>query len=314
MRVLVTGATGFIGGAVARIAARRGMQVCALVRPGVQLDEFESGPLERWTARGAPRFDVVIHAAAQRHRHGVDPAEYGRINAALTCGALEVAARGSSRLVLISSISVYGWPRNLPIDESFPYAPRNAYGESKVESERLVRASGQPHCIVQPSITYGPGDTNGMVEKILRMVARRRFVVAGWGRSRVQLVYIDDLAAAVLEASVSPRALDQAFICTGREPIRMRDLVRCAARAVGTFLPPIPVPKAVLGGAARAFEWAERAGLAAGEPMLTREKLEMVSVDRCYRIDRMVSLLGIEPAVGYEEGLQRTARALGLGR
>jgi nucleoside-diphosphate-sugar epimerase len=256
---------------------------------------------------------VVIHAAAQRHRHGVDPSEYTRTNLALTRAALEVAARSSSRLVLISSISVYGWPRILPIDESFPYAPRNAYGESKVECERLVRASGQPYCIVQPSITYGPGDTNGMVEKILRMVARRRFVVAGWGSSRVQLVYIDDLVASILEASASPRALGQAFICTAREPIRMRDLVRCAARAVGAWLPPIPIPKAVLGGAARAFELAEWAGFVAGEPMLTREKLEMVSADRCYRIDRMVSLLGIQPAVGYEEGLRRTARALGLG-
>lgn len=313
MRVLVTGATGFIGGAVAREAERRGMQVHALVRPGTQLTEFESGSFERWTARGAPRFDVVIHAAAQRHRHGVDPAEYTRINLALTRAALEVAARSSSRLVLISSISVYGWPRSLPIDESFPYAPRNAYGESKVECERLVRESGQPYCIVQPSITYGPGDTDGMVEKILRMVARRRFVVAGWGSSRVQLVYIDDLVASVLEASASQRALGQAFICTAREPIRMRDLVRCAAGAVGSWLPPIPIPKAVLGGAARAFELAEWAGFIAGEPMLTREKLEMVSVDRCYRIDRMLSLLGIQPTVGYEEGLRRTARALGLG-
>ncbi|MGO8998983.1 MAG: NAD-dependent epimerase/dehydratase family protein, partial [Polyangiaceae bacterium] len=217
------------------------------------------------------------------------------------------------RLVYVSSIATYGWPARLPIDETFPPAPVGPYGRSKVETERRVERAGLPFTIVQPSITYGPGDTNGMVEKMMRMIAKNAFVVPGRGRTRVQLAYVDDVARIVLDASASERTLGERFICTYKDPIRVGDLVQEIARAVHGVVAPVGPPIALLRVAARGFEALDALGLFGNrEPPLTREKLATISVDRAYRIDKMRALLGTEPLVGYDDGLARTARALNL--
>ena len=315
MKILITGATGFIGGALLREAQARQWETTALYRGSRpqnsgadwrSLDELETG--------AGGRYDVVVHAAALRHRHGVAAEEYTRNNHSLTARVLDLARHRTDRLVYVSSIAVYGWPRELPIDESFPMAPAGPYGQSKVDCEQQVRSSGLPFTIVQPSITYGPGDTNGMMDKILRMAARRRFIVCGLGTTRVQLVYIDDLARLTLDAAVAERTRGQTFICTYRDPIQMRDLAQESARAVDGWVPPVGPPKLLLTAGALGLELLERVGLfRGGEPPMTREKLATVSVDRAYRIDRMRALLGDEPRVGYAEGLGRTAEALSLG-
>jgi len=314
VKLLVTGATGFIGGAIARAALSRGFSVGAVYRgtrpQGPSAIDWRT--LEAWQS-ASEGVDAVVHAAALRHRHGIAPGDYTRTNSELTGRMLALArARGAGRFVDISSIAVYGWPKVGPIDESFPLAPVGEYGRSKIECEQLVRASGLPYSIVQPSITYGPGDTNGMMDKILRMVARRRFIMPGLGHSRVQLIYIEDLARLVVDAAISERTRNQTFICTYRDPIRIRDLSRLAARAVRSWVPPVGPPVALLRLGALGFELLERRGLLKGEPPLTREKLATVSIDRCYRIDRMRELLGTEPHMGYQEGFACTAQALGL--
>jgi nucleoside-diphosphate-sugar epimerase len=315
MKIAVTGATGFIGLAVARAAARRGHEVVALHRSGPLADGAGATwePMEAWL-RGSDRFDVVVHSAALRHRHGVSGDDYLRVNRELTEGVMARAERGGAHFVHVSSISVYGWPPpvRLPIDESFPFAPLGPYGASKVATEELVMRGRLPWTIVQPSITYGPGDTNGMIDKMMRMISRHAFVVPGLGRTRVQLVYIDDLARLTVDAAET-RPRGGRFICTYRDPIRVGDLVRRIARTVGGRVAPVGPPTALLRLAARGFEALEGVGAFSGrEPPLTREKLATISVDRAYRIEKMRALLGTEPEVGYDDGLARTARAMGL--
>jgi nucleoside-diphosphate-sugar epimerase len=317
VKIAVTGATGFIGGAIVREACSRGHEVVALYRgaPPVAGPSARWEPLEAWLG-GSDDVDVVVHAAALRHRHGVHDSDYGQVNEELTRRALRRATRGAAqRFVLISSIAVYGWPigDHLPIDESFAADPVGSYGRSKVVTETLVTNAATPWTIVQPSITYGPGDTNGMIDKMMRMIARHAFVIPGLGRSRVQLVYIDDLARITIDAATTAIAARARFICTYRSPIRVRDLVLKIARVVGGRVAPLGPPTALLGIAARGFEALEKVGAFSGrEPPLTREKLATISVDRAYRIDHMRSLLGTEPHVDYDEGLLRTARALNL--
>jgi nucleoside-diphosphate-sugar epimerase len=315
VKVAVTGATGFIGRAIAREAEARGHEVTAPYRspPADGTSRIRWVPWEEWE-RGDERFDRIVHAAALRHRHGVPTDEYERVNIELTGRVIARAQRAkAARLVYVSSIATYGWPERLPIDETSPLAPIGPYGRSKVETERAVERGGLPFTIVQPSITYGPGDTNGMIDKMMRMIAKNAFVVPGLGRTHVQLVYVEDVARIVLDASTVERTVGQRFICTYKDPIRVGDLVRRIARAVHGFVVPVGPPTALLRLAATAFEALERAGAFRGrEPPLTREKLATISVDRAYRIDRMRELLGTEPAIGYDEGLALTARSLGL--
>jgi nucleoside-diphosphate-sugar epimerase len=182
-----------------------------------------------------------------------------------------------------------------------------------VATEGLVTRSGVPWTIVQPSITYGPGDTNGMIDRMTRLIARHAFVVPGLGRSRVQLVYIDDLARIIVDAAGARAAEGRRFICTYGEPIRVRHLVKLIARAVGGHVAPVGPPVALLKLAGLALEALDAAGALGGrEPPLTREKLATITVDRAYDVSTMRRLLGTEPRIGYEEGIARTARAMHL--
>jgi nucleoside-diphosphate-sugar epimerase len=313
--VVVTGATGFIGGHVARLLARRGLDVLALHRRPSEPPREEG---VRWTTieeweRSEARFDALIHAAAVRHRHGVPPEEYGRQNVALSRRLLSSAKGRVGRFVDVSSIAVFGWPEALPIDDEFPFRPVGPYGRSKVETEALVRESGIPFAIVRPSITYGPGDTNGMIDKLFHLLAAGRYRLVGPGTSRVQLVYVEDLAYAIAEAALGGGLDGAEFTCTYRDPISMRELSEAAARALGKKLPSLAVPLPVARLAALGFEALDalRVPFKGGEPPVTREKLRTVTVDRSYDIRRMRAVLRWEPPTGYAEGLRRTAGALG---
>ena len=311
--VVVTGATGFIGGAVARHLVARGLRVTALHQRAAPLPQGRGIVWKTWEEweRGSERAVALVHAAAVRHRHGVPAERYGRENIDLSARLLAAAPGRVGRFVDVSSIAVFGWPRTLPIDDAFPFAPVGPYGMSKVATEEAVRRSGLPYVIVRPSITYGPGDTNGMIDKLLRLVRDGAYRDVGSGRSRVQLVYSEDLAHAIAEAALRPGIEGSEFTCTYREPIEMRELSRLAAEAVGRPLPRMKVPYPVAWAAAVGFEALEAAGVKfhAGEPPVTREKLQTVTVDRAYRIDRMREVLGWEPPTGYAEGLQKTAAA-----
>ncbi len=176
----------------------------------------------------------------------------------------------------------------------------------------MVRDSGLPFAIVRPSITYGPRDTNGMIDKLFRLLTAGRYRVVGSGSSRVQLVYAEDLAFAIAETALRPGLDGVEFICTYREPISILRLSILAGEAAGRPVPSLHVPLPVALAAGALFEALERLGVRfpGGEPPVTREKLQTVTVDRAYRIDRMRSLLGWEPPTSYEEGLRRTAAAL----
>ncbi|CAN5610983.1 SDR family oxidoreductase [soil metagenome] len=253
---------------------------------------------------------ALIHAAAVRHRHGIPASQYLEENTRLTRQLLTGSNGRCERFVLVSSISVFGWPRSLPITEKAPYAPVGPYGRSKVECEQIVREWGMPYAIVRPSITYGPGDTNGMVEKLLRLLRANKFRIVGSGRNRLQLVYVDDLSWAIAETALRPNLSGSEFICTYQDPISMIDLVRLAASAIGTTPPRFHAPIPLTRAAATLLEGLETLGLLRGEPLATHEKIDMITTDRAYDISHMREVLDWSPPTDYVVGLARTARAL----
>jgi nucleoside-diphosphate-sugar epimerase len=151
-----------------------------------------------------------------------------------------------------------------------------------------------------------------MIDKLFRLVKAGRYRLVGRGSSRVQLVYVEDLAHAIAETALRPGLDGAEFICTYREPITLRGLSILVAEIAGRPLPALGVPLGVARAAGLAFETLEKLGFRfpGGEPPVTREKLQTVTVDRAYNIEHMRGLLGWEPPTPYEEGLRRTAAAL----
>ena len=226
MIALVTGATGFIGGSLAESLSESGWEVRVLVRAS-------SRRRGRWSERyrvfeadldgslavleeAVAGCDLVFHAAAIRDRWGTSPEQYRRVNVEGTRRLLAATAGRAPRFVYISSVGVLGWPGVDGIDESFPINVRPGeidYHGTKAAAEQLVHAMGRrmSTVVVRPTITYGPGDKDGMLTRLIRLIARGRFVRIGRGDNRLHLTYIEDLVQGLILAGTSPSASGETF-------------------------------------------------------------------------------------------------------
>ena len=315
MRVMVTGATGFTGGHLARALKSRGHEVRALVR-----DPAKAAPLEREgivpvagdltdadaVRRAADRCDVVYHIAAV-YREAKHPDEYyRRINVGGTKNVADAVERGAAgRLVHCSTIGVHGDVRQIPADENAPFAPGDIYQRTKVEGEVLVRdriAAGLPGVIFRPQGIYGPGDRRFL--KLFKTIYRGTFRMIGSGEILYQMTYVDDLVNGIILCGEHPRALGQTYILGGSRYMTIRELAESVAKAVGTAIRPGHIPVAPLMVAARLCEWlCKPLGI---EPPLYPRRLDFFLKNRAFSIAKAQRELGYQPKVDLDEGLRRT--------
>ncbi len=317
MRVLVTGATGFTGGHLARGLRVRGHDVRALVRRGsagadrlaldgiglVEGDLKDRASLERAVDGVA----VVYHIAAIYRQAGVAASEYAAVNAKAVESLVEAAAAaGARRLVLCSTVGVHGDVEHPPANEDAPLRPGDEYQRTKLEGERLARAAaertGIELVIARPSGIYGPGDRRLL--KLFRGVARRRFVTLGPGDIFYHVTYIDDLVEGFRLCGESPAAAGRTYILAGGEVMRLNDLVALIAEEAGVrpirwHLPVWPVW--IAGALCEAVCVPLRL-----EPPLYRRRVDFFTKSRAFDISRARAELGFNPAVGLREGIRRT--------
>lgn len=262
MRVGVTGASGYVGGAVLRRLGAAGHTLTALVRPGSRFDVF-GVQVVRGDVRDpaalralAEASDAVVHAAAYVHR----PALKGRdrdacfaVNAGAT-RALVAALATTGRtpgLVFVSTVAVYGATFADAAESTAP-RPDSAYGASKLEAEQAVleaaRAGAIRACVLRPAVVYGP-HAPGNTGRLAGLIDRGVVPSVGGGRNRKSLVHVDDLAHAI------ERALDHADGRTynvAGDPLTVREIVTAIAAGRGRRPRWVPVPRwaADAGGAA----------------------------------------------------------------
>jgi dihydroflavonol-4-reductase len=322
MKALVTGATGFIGGHLAQRLIGQGYHVRALARReapeladrGVELilGDISDAATLRAATYGV---EAVFHLAAARDVWGTPEAVYQQINVEGTRQLLDAAAEsGVCRFVYCSSVGVARCPGNLNADETLPYqrpTSQVSYHRTKAEAERLTldcaRSGRLPALVVRPVITYGPGDADGMVTRLIKMLSDGRFVPVGNGRNHVHLAYVDDIATGMTLALERGR-VGEVYILSGPAPIQMRTLIGQICELLGKQPPRIYIPTAL----ARLAGWGmEVLRLGAGRrdqaPFITRDKVATLTVDRGFSHARASGELGYRPQVDTDAGLQRTA-------
>jgi nucleoside-diphosphate-sugar epimerase len=316
VRVLVTGATGFTGGHLARGLAARGEAVRALVRdpspasgldlPGIEVvrgDLRDSGSL-RAAVSGV---DVVYNIAALYREAGLPDQLYFDVNARAVGELIgAAAAAGVRRVVHCSTVGVHGDVEHPPADEDAPLRPGDVYQRSKVEGEAIAREASARHgievVIARPTGIYGPGDRRLL--KLFRGVARRRFVLLGDGRIYYHLTYVDDLVEGFRLCGDVPGAAGRTYILGGPEAPALVDLVERIARAAGVPPPRLRLPVWPVWMAGAACELLCRPfGI---EPPLYRRRVDFFTKSRAFKIDRARRELGYAPAVGIDEGVRRT--------
>lgn len=316
MKVLVTGATGFMGSHLARMLSLAGHHVRVLVRATSRLDLLDDVEVETVTgdltdAQGLRRAvsgtQAVFHIAAVYRDAGLPDSAYYNVNVEGTRRLAEAAlAEGGVPFIYCSSCGVHGEVANPPVDETAPYNPGDVYQLTKVEAEKLVlalqRERGLPAVILRPVGIYGPGDRRFL--KLFRGVTRRRFPMVGRGKVFYHLTHVEDVARGFLRAAETPAAIGDVFILAGARFTTVRELVELIAREAEVRPPRVLVPVAPAYAAAVLCETVCRPlGI---EPPLYRRRLDFFLKNRAFKIDKARRVLGWEPRIGLEEGIRGT--------
>lgn len=287
MRIAVTGATGFVGGAVADAAEARGWEVVRYARR-------QGKGLEYWDLAGLPparlpHVDAVVHAGAHVADWG-DAAVFHRANVEGTRAVAEAFA--GTRLVHISSSSVYPWWEpcvDRPEDE---VAARhlNAYGRSKALADVEARKHGDAVAL-RPHAVYGPGDRT-LLPRLVSNIRAGRLLSIGHPGVKHQLTHVDNLTRAVLAACQS--TVRGAVNVGDAQPVELGAVLRQVLDVSGRSDVPVTyLPEPAAMALAAVSEAASRATGRA--PKLTRYAVSQVGKQRTYRLDRLRDELGIEP-------------------
>jgi nucleoside-diphosphate-sugar epimerase len=312
MKVLITGANGFVGAALLReMSSRDNFSVSGTVRrlTGV-IDEMdvpvaavELTPQTDWSAM-LSNVDVVVHTAARVHIMNDDAsysfAEFRQINVEGTMSlARQAAAMGVCRFVFISSAKVNGevtLPGKPFTTEDVP-APRGAYAQSKLDAELalvdLANETGMDIVIIRPPLVYGPG-VKGNFATMAWWVKRGLPLPFGSVRNERSMVALENLVDFVLlcaDPRQSPGAANQVFFISDGEDVSTNLLLRKLAHAIGRSSRLLPIPPNLL----------RYLAVLVGNKSVPERLLDNLQVD----ISKTRSLLSWKPVVSMDDQLSK---------
>jgi nucleoside-diphosphate-sugar epimerase len=312
MRVLVTGASGFVGRALLdRMSKQAELKPLGAIRrpigspvSGVDyLPVGDIGPDTDWKTI-LTGIDVVVHTAARVHAMGATSDDelpaYRRVNVAGTLNlARQARQAGVRRLVFISTIKVNGEETlpGKPFRADDQPAPVDPYAISKYEAENglfeLAASSDVEIAVIRPPLVYGPGVKANFLS-MMRWVHKGVPLPLASIDNRRSFVALENLVELVLNCCSNAAAVNQVFLVSDGENVSIAELLRRIGVALGTRARLFPVPATVLKGAMTIL----------GKRDLARRLLGSLEVDHTQTSSR----LDWSPAVGMDEALARTAR------
>ncbi len=313
MKVLVTGADGFIGRHLCSRLERHGHVVTRTVR---RLPEGASGAGRIVTgdlatfdglAEAMAGQEAVVHLAGRAHvlhETAADPAaEYQRTNVVATQRVAEAAEQaGVRRLVFLSTIGVHGDRSDHALTENDRLAPAERYAESKVRAEEVlaaVAARGRIEVVVlRPTLTYGP-HCPGNMARLVHLVARGTPLPLGSVRARRSFIGVDNLSGLIEVVLSHPAAAGQTFVAADGEDVSLAELLRRIAVGLGVRSHLFACPGALL----------EFAATIAGH----RRALDKLTASLCVDERKARTLLGWSPEVPLADGLRAMTESFRAG-
>jgi UDP-glucose 4-epimerase len=310
-RLVITGANGFVGRAVCSFALAQGHEVIALVRrqggcvEGVRewvhdAPDFD-GLAAAWPA--SLKADCVIHLAARVHvmrDRAIDP--LAAFRATNVEGTLRVAKaahqRGVRRFVFASSIkAIAEVDPGRPLREDDPALPEDAYGRSKLDAEtalgQLGERTGLEVVIIRPPLVYGPGVRANFLS-LMSAVEKGFPLPVASVKARRSLLYVDNLADAILRCATDPRAMTGCFHVADDESPTVAELARLMSKYLGKPARLLPMPPI----------WLRLAGRMTGR----LPEVQRLTCDLRLDSARIRGQLGWRPCYSLDEGLERTVR------
>lgn len=310
MMVLLTGASGFVGGEVLRVAQSRGISIRPVFRSKEFISELGTVTISSLTSDtnwrvAVSNVDVVIHCAARVHimdDQEADPLKaFREVNVQGTLNlARQSAEAGVKRFIFISSVKVNGEGtqpgRSFNADDIA--APEDAYGISKAEAEAGLRLlsnlTGMEVVIIRPPLVYGPG-VKGNFSSMLSWIARGLPLPFGAVTSNLRsFVGLDNLVDLILTCVDHPNAANQTFLVSDGEDLSTTDLLRKIGLALNQPVRLIPVPIKILSFASSLL----------GKRPIAQRLLGSLQVD----ISKTRTLLEWSPSFSMDEELRSTVK------
>lgn len=321
MRVLVTGANGFIGSNLCAHLIRHGYSVAGLVRRTSDLsflaqleplDVLEGDITEAESLKSAMKnISIVYHVAGYSSDWG--PWKVFRAgNVEGVRNVMEAARQqGVRRVVHISSVSVYGFPGAAGLTEDTQFTPRpgDRYITTKAEGERLAlgyHGQGIEVSVIRPAGVFGPNDRTTTLQLAPALLGGKFGYVDG-GRHLMAPVYVDNLVELIRLAGEHGKAPGQAFNAMDDGRITWRQFIEWMCEELGCAKPRLSVPGGLIWPVAAAVEAAAKVAGKKTSPLINKYRIRAVMRDSHYSTAKARALLGYRPAVTTREGLRRTA-------
>jgi nucleoside-diphosphate-sugar epimerase len=305
MKILVTGATGFIGrNLVKRLLEENHDVVCGIrsfrklgslkdrvkaVRIYLEYMETVEIALER------EKPEAVYHSAALVESLSLE--ELRRVNREGTRNVLKACLeKGVKRVIYLSTVAVATGNPEVPLTENLPLRATNPYGQSKLEAEEVAleyRKKGLRIALIRPCMVYGIDEPHGL-SRLVEGLRRRVIPVFGTGKNRLHLVSVENVVDVLLLCLRRKEAYQGAFFVADKEALSIKELFGYIAGIIGAK-PPITVPQSITDILKRL-------------PFIGR-KISFLMKDRVYSIDRLREKLGYVPRVSVYDGLKEAVLA-----
>jgi nucleoside-diphosphate-sugar epimerase len=307
MKLLITGATGFIGQYLCDQSLQQGFNVRIAVRKtkvqSTAAEVAEIGDIDGnvdWNS-ALSNVDVVVHLAARVHiikEYVVNPiAEFSKTNVEGTLNlAFQASHSGVKRFIYVSTIGVNGAQSKLPFTELDAPTPHNPYSISKIEAElglqKIAAETGMEVVIIRPPLVYGPY-APGNFASLIRVLKRGIPLPLGAIHNQRSFVYVGNLVSFIMRCIEHPAAANQVFLVSDGHDISTTELLRECAKALGVSSRLIPVPQKLIEFVANVL----------GKGNVAKSLCGNLQVD----ITKARTLLGWEPPFSVEQGLKVTA-------
>jgi nucleoside-diphosphate-sugar epimerase len=317
--ILVTGATGFIGGHLAQRLVHEGHRVRCLVRASsdrtlldelgveVVVGDLTNPPSLAAAAEGCR---CVLHCGA-RVSDWATVQEITRVNVDGTRSLVEACVGASvQRFVHVSSTDVYGYPGGAAIDEAHAATRfRNWYAQTKLAAETEVRRAEIDAVILRPATVYGPRSTD-VVGEIARAIRGGHMILIDGGRAIAGLCYVDNLVDAAVLALGHEAACGQAFNVSDGLDVTWRQFTDDLAKGLGSARVRWSVPYWLASAVGFSLEHGYRLLRTTTRletaPLLSRQAVHVMGIDQDFSNRKARELLGWEPRIDYAAGLEAT--------